>query len=250
MQIADFVTEVPTPGPHLRQRACSITMHDIGDADRQGGVETLVTDGRRTRRVRRDTLAAAPEGLPFVLDQDATPTSQGECAVARDGRKPATRDDEGLTETFRTLSPWLQRKLAHRLGSSRADVDDLVQESFVRLGRYAPEDRARHPRALLWKIAGNVARDAFRREAVRQHGQHVPLDDAVAQLAQGPEQHARAALKQAILALPLPLRDVFLLARFTPMTNADIAKHLDISVKTVEWRLAKAITFCLERVSE
>lgn len=170
--------------------------------------------------------------------------------MATNGRKPAALGDDGLTETFRTLSPWLQRKLAHRLGPGRADLDDLVQESFVRLGRYAPEDRTRHPRALLWKIAGNVARDAFRREAARRSSDHVPLDHDTAQLTQAPDQHARAALKQAILALPSPLRDVFLLARFTPMTNVDIATHLDISVKTVEWRLAKAAAFCLERVSE
>lgn len=160
--------------------------------------------------------------------------------------------DDGLGEAFRTLSPWLQRKLRARLGPARADIDDLVQESFLRLGRYDAVNRERHPRALLLQIAGNLTRDAFRREAVRGGGRHVALDaaDLGPRFVEPAGQHARLALKDAILALPEALRDVFALARFTPMTNAEIARHLGISIKTVEWRLAKATAFCLDRLGD
>ncbi len=252
MQIADFLTEVPTPGPLLRTLSDCRTMPVIGGADHRRGVETLVTAGRQAHCVCPDLAARLPPSRPLVLDHYATPASRGESGVSmRRKRSAATSGVGGLDETFRSLSPWLTRKLAHRLGPGRSDIDDLVQESFVRLGRYAPDDRNRHPRALLWRIAGNVARDAFRREAARHRNAHMPFDEAaLGSLAAPPDQHAHVALKRAILTLPEPLRDVFLLARFTPMTNADIARHLDISVKTVEWRLARATALCLEQLSE
>lgn len=160
--------------------------------------------------------------------------------------------DHELGDAYRSLSPWLQRRLAVQFGPGRHDIEDLVQESFIRLGRYTPDERAKHPRTLLLRIAGNLARDAFRYERSRGAGYHDPVDivAAVPMLTQQAEQPANIALKQAILALPEGLRDVFLLSRFTPMTNVEIARHLDISVKTVEWRLAKAVAFCLERLAD
>lgn len=253
MQIADFRTEVSNARPLLHMTVACRTMTAIGDAGRQGGVETLVMD-------EGQAFCACPDGVAH-MQCDAvcrsrpshTPLSPGERVVAvTDDDPPVGGGDEGLDDTFRTLSPWLQRKLRARLGASRSDIDDLVQESFIRLGRYSADDRRRHPRALLLRIAGNLARDAFRREAVRGGGRSVAFDprELAPRLSVPADQHARVALKRAVLDLPDHLRDVFVLSRFTPMTNDGIARHLGISIKTVEWRLAKATAICLERLSD
>jgi RNA polymerase sigma factor (sigma-70 family) len=55
-------------------------------------------------------------------------------------------------------------------------------------------------------------------------------------------------LKDAILSLPPNLRETFVLARFTPMTNDEIARHQGISTKTVEWRISRAVSICLQRL--
>lgn len=251
VQIADFHTEVPTPDPLLRIISACRTMTAVGDAGRQGGVETLVMDGRRAFGAPLYDDAHLWRGAVSRLRPCHAPFSFGERAVTDEGA-PIDGGDDGLDDTFRTLSPWLQRKLRSRFGGSRSDIDDLVQESFIRLRLYSRNDRLRHPRALLLRIAGNLARDAFRREAARGGGRSVAFDprDLTLRLSAPPDQHARAALKQAILDLPDHLRDVFVLSRFTPMTNGGIAHHLGISIKTVEWRLAKATALCLERLSD
>lgn len=160
------------------------------------------------------------------------------------------RDDDDLAGRFRALSPWLERRLSARLrGQHGHDIEGLVQESFIRLARYSVSDRSRHPKALLMRIAGNLARDGHRAEARRGLGHHQPLDEAPAQsLRQESDPELLFDIKAAVLGLPAPLRDVFVLARFTPLTHAQIGERLGISPKTVEWRLAKALALCADRL--
>jgi RNA polymerase sigma factor (sigma-70 family) len=161
--------------------------------------------------------------------------------------------DDDLDERFRALSPWLLSMVARRFGLRRADAEDVVQESFIRLGRYSAVARGRYPRALLLKIATNVSRDAQRRLFTRNVDQHVNLDvlqhAPPASLVQPAEQTALLDLKSTILELPEPLRETFLLARFTPLTHIEIAARLGISTKTVEWRISKAVAICVARLN-
>ena len=152
-----------------------------------------------------------------------------------------------IERLYRHNARWLYQFVRRQLGQQRADAEDIVHDAYVRASRYGDEALARHPRALLRQIAVNLARDHMRRNVVRG-GAPVDLDAVAAshnQLSVAPEQQHLVVLKQAILALPPRQRDVFVLSRFTGMTNADIALHLGISVKTVEWRLAQALQRCV-----
>lgn len=157
--------------------------------------------------------------------------------------------DTSLEEQYRELSPWLSRRLRHRLGN-QCDVDDLVQESFIRFGRYDRQSRSRHPRALLIRIAGNLVSDEQRRARARGIDRQVAFDEHTLgpRLLTAADQEATLSLKRAILNLPAGIREVFILARFSPMTQVEIGQALRISVKTVEWRLAKAVRMCLDEL--
>jgi len=162
--------------------------------------------------------------------------------------------DEDLDKRYRALSPWLLSTVSHRFGLRPADAEDVVQESFIRFGRYGVDARARSPRALLFKIAQNLTRDAQRRLFNRQASRHVELDELSPalppSLVQPSDQAALLDLKSAILGLPDPLRETFLLARVTPLTHKEIADKLGISTKTVEWRISKAVELCLARLGD
>jgi RNA polymerase sigma factor (sigma-70 family) len=153
-----------------------------------------------------------------------------------------TDSDDRLEAYFRRYADWLGRTVRKRFGRSGVDADDVVQEAFLRLRRYTASERDERPRALLVAIASNVARDALRR-ARRGAANPDPLRIGDSLEA---DQYEQLLLKNVILGLPQPFRDVLLLARFTPMTHEQIAAHLGLSVKTIEWRMSRALALCAE----
>ncbi len=154
-------------------------------------------------------------------------------------------------QLFRGHAGWLGKILAARFRTSVLDVDDLVQETYLRAARYGDATDSGQPRALLLRIAVNIARDQLRRRVVRG-GLHVPLEQvSEPELGtQGPDQDAQLELKRTVLALPPRYREVFVLSRFTGLTYEEIASHLGISVKTVEWRMGKALAICAARLRD
>lgn len=64
------------------------------------------------------------------------------------------------------------------------------------------------------------------------------------------EQEATVELERIVLDLPEKMRDVFVLSRFRHMSNVEIAAALGISVKTVEWRMGKALALCMSSLRD
>ncbi|QYE33129.1 MULTISPECIES: RNA polymerase sigma factor [Sphingosinicellaceae] len=157
-----------------------------------------------------------------------------------------------LDVLYRRHAAWLTGVLRRTLGSFAADAEDLVQDTYVRVGRYTSDDISRHPRALLRQIAVNLARDHMRRTVVRGWPASLDSDgdDIDARLSTAATQEADVLLKKIVLGLPQTCRDVFMLSRFTSMSNDDIAAHFAISVKTVEWRLSKALALCARHLKD
>lgn len=149
----------------------------------------------------------------------------------------------GLADLYRRYSVWLTARVAHRFGTDQAE--DLVQETWLRIAPYQASGEIRHPKALLLRIASNLAIDAGRRggnrrSAFEEGEPTVPADPA--------PQAELLLMKQVILSLPQPLRDVFVLSRFACLTYDQIGERLGISTKTVEWRMKKALAHCAARL--
>lgn len=140
---------------------------------------------------------------------------------------------------YRRHSAWLVARLRRRFG---ADTEDLVQEIWLRVEAIEAEVDIRHPRAFLLQIAFNLGLSGDRQTRRRRQilDSTVPLGTAT----HHPTQAAVVEIQDIVLALPQPLRDVFVLSRFGGLTNNQIAEQLDISPKTVEWRMTKALAQC------
>lgn len=144
---------------------------------------------------------------------------------------------DGLAELYRRHAGWLRRRLRRRFGDL---AEDLAQETWLRAGAAALRE-ARHPRAFLLRAAAHLGADHGRREARRR----ALLEAAPSSLPTQPPAQVEALLvKEAILALPEPLRDVFLLHRFEGLSYAEIGERLGISPRTAEWRMAQALARC------
>lgn len=157
----------------------------------------------------------------------------------RQGKTQIREINAALKETFERL----RRTLREVVGVDRAE--DVAQEALLRI-QNVPAGAIRHPRAYLLRIANNVARDQYRRQAARGGGHAVALDDLYDSdaLSIPADQEEALLLKQIILSMPELYRSVFLLNRFGGLSYQEIAARLDISVKTVEWRMSRALQHC------
>jgi len=131
---------------------------------------------------------------------------------------------------------------------------DLTPEGLAKLLRYRSQESPEAWKALLYRIATNVAHDQHRAGASRQNSEHVPLDDLpIADSEHTPEQRAVynqqvARVSEAILALPPKCQRVYLLKRAHGLSHAQVAARCGISVKMVEKHLANAMALLRHKV--
>lgn len=148
---------------------------------------------------------------------------------------------DGINRLYRRYAAWLDRRLRVHVGADTAA--DVVHETYIRALPYALSD-IRHPKAFLLRIALNLVRDESRKASRRKRDQECqPPPDAQAAV-----QFDHVLLEQIIVAMPPLYRDVFVLNRFRGMTYPEIARTLEISVKTVEWRMSRALEYCASRL--
>lgn len=169
--------------------------------------------------------------------------------AARLDRQSGMRLGE-LESLYRDHATWLRFMLERRLRAQPAEVDDIIQDTWLRAATGRTGEIA-YPKAFLARIALNLFRDRKRRENVRQDYRSMVFANDTATPSMSPglmEQEAAVELEKLIVDLPETYRDAFLLSRFRHMTNAEVADHLGISIKTVEWRIGKALEICVTRL--
>lgn len=127
-----------------------------------------------------------------------------------------------------------------RVARDRDDAEDLLQDTWVRVARGARSfDSARRLRPWLYGIAANLARDAFRRRAVRVRAAHEDRVDASVHTQFRPIE--RMDMRERLMRLPDRLREVLVLRFYEGFDEAEMAAALGIPRGTVKSRLHAAI---------
>jgi len=158
---------------------------------------------------------------------------------------------EPIDHLYRDHGAWLLGALRRRFGAAVSEIaEDLVQETYLRLAPQSGTAHIGHPRALLMRIASNLALDHFRRRSVDARALARLPPPAVPSPHQSAWPEAVLVLREVIAGLPEPMRDVFVLSRFGGLTYEEIADHLGLSVKTVEWRMSRALAACADRLRD
>lgn len=130
------------------------------------------------------------------------------------------------------------------------DVDDVVQESFLRIWRARAARPISSARGFLFQIARRLALDTVRRERHDFVGdaRDLPAGDV---LHSDPGSAAAAVnlervrlLTDAIEALPARCREVFVLRKLQALSQRETATRLGLSERTVEVQVARAMRRC------
>jgi RNA polymerase sigma-70 factor (ECF subfamily) len=126
---------------------------------------------------------------------------------------------------------------------------DLAQELFLNVWKNrANLDETQSGKAYLYRAANNIAINHLKRKAVRQA--YTVDSSAAERMAETEETNDFQEYAEEVLQdLPEEQRLVFTLNKFEGLKYQEIAEMLDISVKTVESRMSKALRTLREKLA-
>jgi RNA polymerase sigma factor (sigma-70 family) len=144
-----------------------------------------------------------------------------------------------------TLRTYLQNRF-----QGLPDVDDIVQESFLRVMRARERGQINSARGLLYATARNLALDHYRRrqavciDSIAEIEALSVLDDAAAIPEVVGKTQELALLTQAIQTLPDRCRQVLTLRKIYGLSQKAIAAQLGIAEHTVEAQVGLGVRRC------
>ena len=159
---------------------------------------------------------------------------------------------EALSKRLRTPL----RRYFEKHGVPRDEIDDLVQDVFVRLAGHASLDSTEHLDAYVFKSASNLLYDRYRRSRARGAGLHDTYDEEVhgADLSTiGPDRLvvATQSIEQLVAALqelPERTRAAFVLYHLECLSHQEIQRRLGMAISTIEKHMARANAHLLKRM--
>lgn len=159
----------------------------------------------------------------------------------------AIRRQVRLREIILLYEHDLRKFLSRHLRNS-ADIDDCLQETFLKIWTSVQRHDLRDDvRGYVFTVALNVIRDKRRRDQARQRDLHTEMSDSIESVRTvGVEDQlywaeALRVMEAELQKLRPSTRNVFLKYHLEHKTYAGIAAELGISVRTVEREIARAM---------
>lgn len=133
------------------------------------------------------------------------------------------------------LRAWLRSQFR-----APAEIDDVVQEAFIRVLRTRAAGEVRSPRALLFVTARNIVlmqmrhREVERIDPLTEQAFASILDEGVDVAADVARSQELELLTQAIQSLPTRCRQILTLRKIYGLSQREVAREMGISEHTVE----------------
>ena len=161
-------------------------------------------------------------------------------------------DEAAFDAIFRAWYPSLVRA-AESLVRSRAVAEEVVQDVMLELWkRRANIAEGSSPQAYLFQSTRNRSLNYLRHERVeRQAEPQMNREEGVDATAHSlmVEAEIHVAMRRALDKLPARCREVFELSRTHGLKYSEIASTLEISIKTVEAQMGKALRILREELA-
>lgn len=162
-------------------------------------------------------------------------------------------DVSALTASFRENYQDLLRFLTRRTGDADSAAA-LAEDTYLRLTTVPSALEIENPRAFVYRVAGNLAIDALRREGrLAPDLTFLEAGEAAADGTLSPEASALARdrlrqLEEALDELPAKARTALLLNRVEGRPFVEIAGQLGVSESMVAKYIARALRHCRDRL--
>lgn len=156
-----------------------------------------------------------------------------------------------FTDEVHPHEPHLRSYLRGKYPTVR-DVDDVIQESFLRICKARAAHTIQSAKAFLFQVARNIATDSIRKEsrsplmAVSDLSQLAVFDDRPTGLQAACSREEFALLADAIEALPTRCREIIILRKLKRVPVQEIAQRMGISEGTVTIQIGKGVKRCGE----
>lgn len=163
------------------------------------------------------------------------------------------RKPEGLESIYLSCRGLLARAVRRIVRPH--DVEDILQEAFMRSFEAEHQMPIRDARAFLLRTATNLALNHVARAEYRRTAPLEGLDEATTIDATVPLPDQQADAEQRFLAFcrvvgsfPEQCQRVFVLKKVYGLSQEEIAVRLGISTSTVEKHIARGLLLCRERL--
>ena len=168
---------------------------------------------------------------------------------------PSGADSQDMGYLYGEIHKSLMR-FASRYFRCPQEIEDVVQDAFVRVIEAQHKRDIESPKAYLYRTTRNLALNQLDRSAFK-------LTDALNDMILGSEAMQTLSLEdqfetqqkfelfcRAVRQLPLKCQRVYILRRVYGFSQVEVAERMGISVKTVEAHLTKAIIRCTDYMDE
>jgi RNA polymerase sigma factor (sigma-70 family) len=162
---------------------------------------------------------------------------------------PARRGRLDMSLVYRELKTSLTR-FAYRYYKKPQDVEDVVQEAFVKVYEAQSQRDIQHPKAYMYQTVRNLAlrqldkSDYKLTDTLGELQPETLLEDTPTMEEQFESKQKFELFCRAVSQLPDKCRHVYVLRRVYGFSHNEIAEQMGIGVKTIEAHLTKAIVRC------
>ena len=160
-----------------------------------------------------------------------------------------------VSSTFVTHNTFLKKFVA-RYFSSQHDIEDVVQETFLRAYAAEREKVIEQPKAFLFRIARNVALTKLTKKSrqitdyLEEAAASVVTETSASADQELAAQELLALYCEAVATLSHKCREVFLLRKVHGLSHKEIARRMSLSVSSVEKYLRQGILACDAFIAE
>ena len=133
------------------------------------------------------------------------------------------------------------------------EIEDIVQETYVRICQIENQDKIKQPKSFLFKTARNLALDHVKRSENKLSDPFEDEDELSQLISDVDTTYQQVASDQefgqfceAVRQLPVQCRKVFVLKKVYGYSQKEIAQQLELSESTVEKHIAVGIKRCAQ----